>query len=48
MEPFGQGDVVGMVLDYDQHKLVVSRNSMFLGEISLAGQFAVLSLSIAC
>lgn len=37
MEPFGQGDTIGLVLDYDEHKIGISRNAMFLGDLSLKG-----------
>ena len=38
MEPFGQGDVMGIAIDYDAHKIAISRNAMYLGDILLSGE----------
>lgn len=51
MEPFGQGDTIGLVLDYDEHKIGISRNAMFLGDLSLKGvreQVPLLPCLAAC
>lgn len=37
LESFEQGDSVGMVLDYDEHKISISRNAMLLGDTSITG-----------